>query len=178
MLVVSKDNHKYLVPRYRPPVLPPQPAKSGAPHFKKGQTDGGYYIYVSSSGNKYAGNFKDGKRHGYGIATYLDGEVYNGEWRCGRRHGRGILHLAKSEVFDGVWLANKKHGLGVYYWSDGEVDISWYEDNVRLESLRWTRDRRRAYLLDFASSKKEPISLVRAAKIVQDWERKHDVLSA
>jgi hypothetical protein len=178
VLVVSKDNDKYLVPRYGPPVLPPQPAKSGAPHFKKGQKDGGYYIYISSSGNKYAGNFKDGKRHGYGIATYRDGEVYNGEWRCGRRHGRGVLHLAKSEVFDGVWLANKKHGLGVYYWTDGEVDISWYENNVRLESLRWTRDRRRTCLLDLASSKKEPISLARAANIVQDWERKHDVLSA
>ncbi|KAL3822663.1 hypothetical protein ACHAXA_001816 [Cyclostephanos tholiformis] len=175
VLVVSKDNDKYLVPRYGPPPLPPQPSKAGAPLYKKGQKDSGYYIYISSSGNKYAGNFKDGMRHGYGIATYHDGEVFNGEWRRGRRHGRGVLHLVNCEVFDGVWSANKKHGLGVYYWTDGEVDVSWYEDNVRVESLRWTRDRRRAYLLDLTSSKKEPISLTRAASIVQEWERKHDV---
>jgi hypothetical protein len=178
VLVVSKDNDKYFVPLYRPPVLPPQPAKSGAPLFKRGQIDDGYFTFISSSGNKYAGQFKEGKRHGYGIATYRDGSVYNGEWRRGRRHGRGVLHLVNSDVFDGVWLDNKKHGLGVYYWTDGEVDISWYEENVRSKSLRWTRDRRRAYLLDLASSKKEPISLVHAANIVKDWERMHDVLSA
>lgn len=178
VLVVSKDNDKYLVPRYRPPVLPPQPSTKGAPLFKKGQKDSGYYIYISSNGNQYAGNFKDGKRHGYGIATYRNGEVYNGQWRHGNRHGQGVLHLANGDIFDGVWLTNKKNGLGVYYyWTTcGEVDISWYQDNVRLESLRWTKDRRRAYLLDLSSSKKEPISLVRAANMVKDLEIKHELL--
>lgn len=32
------------------------------------------------------------------------------------------------------------------------------------------KDRRRAYLLDLNSSKKEQISLVRATTIVKDWE--------
>jgi hypothetical protein len=178
VLIVSKDNDKYMVPRYNPPVLPPQPAKKGAPIFKKGQTtDNGYYIYISSKGeNEYAGNFKDGKRHGYGIAKYRNGEVYNGQWRRGNRHGQGVLHLANGEIFDGVWLNNKKNGLGVYYWTDGEVDISWYQDNNRVESLRWTKDRRRAYLLDLVLSKKEPISLVRAASIVKELEVKHELL--
>jgi len=177
VLVVSKDNDKYMVPRYKPPMLPPQPAKKGAPIFKKGQTtDNGYYIYTSSKGNEYAGNFKDGKRHGYGIAKYRNGEVYNGQWRRGNRHGQGVLHLANGEIFDGVWLVNKKNGLGVYYWTDGEVDISWYQDNNRVESLRWTKDRRRAYLLDLVSSKKEPISLVRSASIVKELEVKHELL--
>ena len=60
----------------------------------------------------------------------------------------------------------------MYYWKDGEVDVSWYHDDVRLESLRWTNDRRRAYLLDLSSSRKEQISLVRAATTVKVWERK------
>merc|ERR1719310_1104510 len=98
--------------------------------------------------------WKDGRRHGYGIAKYRDGEVFSGEWRRGRRHGHGVLHLKNNEVFDGDWQGNMKHGLGQYYWSDGECDISWYEDDVRLESVRWTKDRRRAFLLDLATSKK------------------------
>ena len=55
------------------------------------------------------------------------------------------------------------------------MDVSWYQDDVRLESLRWTDDRRRAYLLDLSSSKKEQISLVRAASIVKGWERKREI---
>jgi len=173
VLVTSNDIDKYHVPRYKPPVLPPQ-RKKGAPSFKKGQKEDGYYLYKSSSGNEYAGHWKNGRRHGYGIAKYRDGEIFHGEWRRGRRHGHGVLHLANSEVFDGDWFANKKHGLGVYYWQDGEVDISWYQDDVRLESLRWTKDRRRAYLLDLSSSRKEQLSLVRAANIVKGWERKRE----
>ena len=112
------------------------------------------------------------QRHGHGTAKYRDGEVFSGQWRRGRRHGSGVLHLANGEVFDGDWFDNKKHGLGMYYWQDGEVDISWYQSDDRLESLRWSKDRRRAYLLDLSSSKKEQISLVRAATIVRGWEKK------
>ena len=170
VLVASKDNDKYVVPRYQAPALPPE-SKKGAPSFKKGYKDG-YYMYKSSSGNEYVGHWKDGRRHGFGRAKYRDGEVFSGQWERGRRHGHGTLHLANSEVFDGDWQLNKKHGLGIYYWTDGEVDISWYENDARLESVRWTSDRRRAYILDLASSKKEPISLVKAANIVKGWEVK------
>ncbi|KAL9178783.1 hypothetical protein ACHAXT_003914 [Thalassiosira profunda] len=171
VLVTSRDIDKYQVPRYQPPLLPPDTKSSSAPTFKKGLKDG-YYVYRSSSGNTYAGQWKSGKRHGHGRAKYRDGEVYDGEWRGGRRHGHGVLHLANSEVFEGSWSANKKHGLGVYYWADGEVDVSLYEHDVRLESLRWTKDRRRAYLLTLSTAKKEQISLVRAARVVKGWEQK------
>mmetsp|Transcript_23315 Transcript_23315/g.48756 ORF Transcript_23315/g.48756 Transcript_23315/m.48756 type:complete len:1524 (-) Transcript_23315:99-4670(-) len=175
IMVTSQDIDKYMVPRYKPPVLPPQTNRGAAPFFKKGQKEDGYFLYKSSSGNEYAGHWKDGRRHGYGMARYRDGEVFNGEWKRGRRHGYGVLHLANTEVFDGNWFANKKHGIGVYYWQDGEVDVSWYQDDVRLESLRWTKDRRRSYRLDLSSSSKEQISLVRAADIVKGWERKADL---
>ena len=132
-------------------------------------------MYKSSSGNEYSGHWKSGRRHGYGMAKYRDGEVFHGDWRRGRRHGHGVLHLANKDVFDGDWDTNQKHGLGVYYWADGEVDISWYEKDARLESVRWNKDRRLAYLLDMKGSKKEQISLNKAAKIVKGWEKKAEV---
>ena len=52
VLVTSKDIDKYHVPRYKPPVLPPQ---------RKGQKEDGYYLYKSSSGNEYAGHWKNGR---------------------------------------------------------------------------------------------------------------------
>lgn len=169
VLVRARDK-KSLVPPYKPPDLPEIKSEDG-PIFSKDKGDG-YYVYKSSSGNEYKGNWKDGRRHGQGLAKYRDGEVYIGEWKRGRRHGHGVLHLANSEVFDGGWDANKKHGLGIYFWADGEADVSWYEYDQRKESIRWTKDRRRSYRLDLASSRKDQISLTEAAKIVKRWQRK------
>jgi len=174
VLVTSTDNEKYMVPRYKPPTLPPETNKDATP-FKKGLPDG-YYTYKSTSGNDYSGQWKAGKRHGFGRAKYRQGEVYHGQWELGRRSGHGCLYLVNTDVYDGGWKLNKKHGLGVYYWADGEVDISWYEHDVRKESIRWTKDRRRAYALDLATSKKEQISLVRAANKIKEWKFKSQTL--
>jgi len=169
VLIRARDK-KSLVPPYKPPGFPEIKLEDG-PIFSKDKGDG-YYVYKSSSGNEYRGNWKDGRRHGQGLAKYRDGEVYIGEWKRGRRHGHGVLHLANSEVFDGGWDANKKHGLGIYFWADGEADVSWYEYDQRKESIRWTKDRRRSYRLDLASSRKDQISLTEASKIVKRWQRK------
>ena len=172
-VLVDSKNGRDSVPPYEPPTLPTE-KKRDAQHYKRGAKDG-YYIYKSSSGNEYSGHWKSGRRHGYGMAKYRDGEVFHGDWRRGRRHGHGVLHLANKDVFDGDWDTNQKHGLGVYFWADGEVDVSWYEKDVRMESVRWTKDRRLAYLLDLKGSKKEQISLNKAAKIVRGWEKKAEV---
>lgn len=172
-VLVDSKNGRDSVPPYNTPSLPKE-TKKDAPHYKRGAKDG-YYIYISSSGNKYSGHWKSGRRHGYGMAKYRDGEVFHGGWRRGRRHGHGVLHLANKDVFDGDWDTNQKHGLGIYYWADGDVDISWYDKDTRLESIRWNKDRRLAYLLDLKGSKKEQISLNKAAKIVRGWERKAEV---
>jgi hypothetical protein len=172
-VLVASKNGRDVVPPYEPPSLPAE-KKKDAPIFKRGMKDG-YYMYKSSSGNEYSGHWKAGRRHGYGMAKYRDGEVFHGDWRRGRRHGHGVLHLANKDVFDGGWDTNQKHGIGIYYWNDGEVDISWYEKDVRSSSVRWNKDRRLAFQLDLKGSKKEQISLNKAAKIVKEWEKKAQV---
>ncbi|KAL3803689.1 hypothetical protein HJC23_003743 [Cyclotella cryptica] len=173
-VLVCATNGVDYIPPSAPPTLPPMNNQT-APVFKKGLKDG-FYIYKSSTGNEYSGDWKDGKRHGFGIAKYRDGEVYCGQWRSGRRHGIGTLHLANTEVFDGAWDSNKKHGIGTYFWADGDVDVSWYEHDVRLESIRWSKDRLSSYRLDLQSSKKNRISLQQATQIVMDWERRGEPL--
>ena len=172
-VLIDSKNGRDSVPPYAAPTIPLE-TKKEAPHYKRGAKDG-YYIYKSSSGNEYSGHWKSGRRHGYGMAKYRDGEIFHGNWRRGRRHGHGVLHLANQDVFDGDWATNQKHGLGIYYWADGEVDISWYEMDKRVESVRWTNDRRLAYYLDLKATKKEQISLNKAARIVKDWEKKAEV---
>ncbi len=44
----------------------------------KGDCINGYGTYTWASGNKYVGEYKDGKRHGQGTLTFADGTVYKG----------------------------------------------------------------------------------------------------
>lgn len=88
----------------------------------------------------------------------------------GKRHGYGTLYLANTETFDGTWSSNRKNGIGTYFWADGDVDVSIYEHDVRLESIRWSKDRKSSYFLDLKSSKKSEIALAVATQIVRRWE--------
>jgi hypothetical protein len=66
VLVRAKNGIDFVPPSLPPPL--PSNNQSGVPLFKKGSPDG-FYRYKSSSGNEYTGQWRDGKRHGFGTAT-------------------------------------------------------------------------------------------------------------
>ena len=45
--------------------------------------------HTFASGNKYIGEYKDGKRNGQFIVTYANGSKYVGEFRGNQKNGRG-----------------------------------------------------------------------------------------
>ena len=46
---------------------------------------------TAPNGNKYVGEFKDGKRNGQGTYTWADGRKYVGEFKDEKRHGQGTF---------------------------------------------------------------------------------------
>lgn len=42
-----------------------------------------------SNGDRYDGDFSEGKKNGQGIMTSPNGEKYDGEWKDDRRDGNG-----------------------------------------------------------------------------------------
>ena len=114
--------------------------------------------------NKYRGDInEDGERHGYGIYKSKNGNEYRGEWLNNKREGLGVVKIGNGDVFEGQFQHNMKNGAGVYHYIDGECDLSSYKDDIRVgKSLRYTKDRRRAYILTGNMDSKE-ISLREAA---------------
>ena len=47
----------------------------------EGDCDNGYGTYTFASGNKYVGEFKDGKEHGQGTYTFASGKVMKDIWK-------------------------------------------------------------------------------------------------
>ena len=67
----------------------------------------GQGVYTEKDGSRYEGEFKQGKRHGYGVYTNVhDGSTYRGYWEDGMRHGYGELTYRQESDYYGK--KNKK----------------------------------------------------------------------
>lgn len=112
---------------------------------KRGQKHGeGKMTYAN--GNEYEGRWMNNKRDGKGITKYASGNVYTGTWKEGKRHGFGVFHIKKTgDIYRGHWSQGLKSGPGVYEYEDGELDVSFYKDDMRVgEGVRWSASRQEA----------------------------------
>ena len=96
-----------------------------------------------ANGDKYVGEFRDGKRNGQGTFYFLaenqfKGDKYVGEWRDGKSHGQGTETWANGDKYVGEFRDNKRHGQGIYTFADGSPPLEgvWEGDKfVRAERI-------------------------------------------
>lgn len=67
----------------------------------------------------YDGEWRHGRWHGFGRATFANGDHYEGEYRFDQRHGRGRYQWNDGRVYDGLFREDKRHGHGKFTWPDG-----------------------------------------------------------
>ena len=72
------------------------------------------------NGNKYIGQFVNGKREGYGIMYFSKGGKYEGHWKNGLAEGKGIEYYQNGDRFEGDYHEDEEHGQGVYYFKNGD----------------------------------------------------------
>ena len=77
--------------------------------FKDGKFHGsGTYL---TRGGKYVGEFVDGRKEGQGKMTWTkNGHVYEGGWKGGRMHGSGKYTKPDMSLYEGEWKDHKRHG--------------------------------------------------------------------
>ena len=82
-----------------------------------------------ANGDRYHGQWRNGKQHGNGTMTWANGDRYEGRWQNGRRHGSGKLQLADGGWYEGQWANDKRSGHGTYTWPDGgRYEGQWAND--------------------------------------------------
>lgn len=72
-----------------------------------------------ANGNKYEGDWVNGKLHGKGTYTWADGRKYEGNWVNGNAQGKGILTWAEGDKYAGDFVNDKFTGKGIFTWVDG-----------------------------------------------------------
>lgn len=88
--------------------------------FKEGKRCG---FGVSHSENRfeYIGEWQNDKKHGLGKQRWTDGSVYEGQWKEGVKQGYGKYCWSDGEYYEGYWEGDEEHGYGVYHWSSEDV---------------------------------------------------------
>jgi len=113
--------------------------------WSNNQPDGhGEWRAPPPSFESYLGEWKVGKRHGFGIHKFSNGDMYEGDWKNGSFHDRGKYTYANGDQFCGIWEAGiKAHGS--FYFRDGRISRRTYQ-NGRLMTCQDFDPRKRSYL--------------------------------
>jgi hypothetical protein len=89
--------------------------------FRNGRIHGQGTWTSGSSGNTYTGNWFDGRRQGEGTYSWSHGsQQYVGEWVDDKRQGRGTFTWANGDRFEGEFRNNQQY-TGTYYSANGKV---------------------------------------------------------
>ncbi|XP_072380059.1 uncharacterized protein [Diabrotica undecimpunctata] len=83
--------------------------------WKNGKKDGyGWMMY--EPGNWYEGKWSNDLRHSKGLRKYKNGSKYSGEWVDNKKQGKGKMLFFNDDYYFGEWYDNKPHGYGEYIW--------------------------------------------------------------
>ena len=110
-------------------------------------------------GGKYVGEFKNGRQDGQGTITWVDGAKYVGEWKNAKKHGQGTQIDADGAKYVGEYKNGKKHGQGTLTFIDGDIFVAKFKKDQLIKVISRDTSAR-----DKAKKKKELASMVDNAK--------------
>jgi len=116
------------------------------PNLGKEECKGGNMKVTYEGGASYDGACalnaitRAGQREGKGTYIYEDGSKYAGNWANDERNGFGSYFMKTNGMFwDGVWKNGKQNGNGFVYRADGAVKyLGKWEDGQQVGDLRET----------------------------------------
>ena len=92
-----------------------------------------YGIYDFDNGDKYVGEWQNGKRD-QGTFTFADGNKYVGEYKDNWRNGQGTFTYANGAKEVGAWENGKLNGYAINYYVDGSIyQEGIFKDDVLVE---------------------------------------------
>lgn len=115
--------------------LPAPPKVPWDPKYPTGCLSGdctdGTGVYVFDTGQRYEGEFREGRSFGQGTRYFPNGDVYEGEEVNGTRHGEGIYHFADGDVFMGRFESDMREGPGAFRQAEGFLFVVAYKSGQR-----------------------------------------------
>ena len=70
----------------------------------------------------------------FGTDTYANGNKYVGEWKNGKYHGQGTFTFPSGEKHVGKWKNQLPNGQGVHTYTDGRIEEGIFENGKFLDT--------------------------------------------
>lgn len=97
----------------------------------KGNCYNGKGTYQFANGDKYYGQWKDGKMTGNGRYEFSNGDRYNGDFIENKRDGTGVYVWSSKGSYTGQWKADKREGTGIFKWENSaSYNGFWKDDQI------------------------------------------------
>ena len=87
-----------------------------------------------TNGDKYYGEIKKDKKHGFGTYTWKDGSVYFGNWENDKKHGKGTFLDASGEELSAVWSKGKFKSQ-TYRIANENIDLKYLQNHLNLKKF-------------------------------------------
>ena len=97
--------------------------------FKNGKQNGNG-TYMFKSGTKYIGEWKDNKQHGTGTEINTNGVDFVGEWVKGSPH-RGTITYPEGDIYEGEIKKRKMFGQGTFHYSSGDEYQGEFKNSLK-----------------------------------------------
>ena len=82
-------------------------------------------------GRKYVGEFRDDQPNGHGAFTRLDGHSYIGEFKDGKANGQGTVTSLNGHSYVGELKDDKANGHGTVIYPSGQRYVGEFSDDKR-----------------------------------------------
>ncbi|WP_019988405.1 hypothetical protein [Rudanella lutea] len=129
---VATRNPDASAPAVRPALAKPAASAASRVGCLSGNCQNGFGVFVSTTREKYVGEFAERARHGQGIEYYPDGKIkYKGAFAEGERAGFGTYYFRNGDRYVGQFSDSAPNGKGTYYFSDGDRFVGLFRDGKR-----------------------------------------------
>jgi clan AA aspartic protease (TIGR02281 family) len=82
--------------------------------------DNCFGAYTSANGDKYVGEWKNGKANGKGTIKLADGDKYVGEFKDNKFSGSGTYYVRNGDKYVGQFKFGKQNGQGTFTYGEGQ----------------------------------------------------------
>ncbi|MEM8807451.1 MAG: pentapeptide repeat-containing protein [Cyanobacteria bacterium P01_G01_bin.38] len=102
--------------------------------FVDGKPADGRGSMIYTSGNRYDGEYANGRRNGCGTFTFTNGRRYVGEFKDDLFSGRGTWFLENGDRYVGDFEYNNCNGEGVFVFADGSSKSGVWQQGRLVDS--------------------------------------------
>jgi hypothetical protein len=67
--------------------------------------------------------------------TWKDGRSYKGEYKDDKKHHFGIYNGVEGKRYEGYWEGGIQKNLGKYYKKDGSIKIGYWDENQNMTHI-------------------------------------------